>query len=201
MPENPDIIELAAATNDFLDHLESFLRSISEQVGRKLEVNKQSITFYERLMLLDLGTIALSVNAIIALAAHPVVIGNHKHFLLGCVITSWVCLLLSVFHSGKAMRRMISFNNRLISNQRGLVEKFGSNALRLDVSRINRKIQSFRGIVQDIDFAGLEETVKKANEMAKPILAEDLSKRLADPEPPLHRLLSSEALAGILMQL
>jgi hypothetical protein len=68
----------------------------SVHYGGLAEINKQMASFYERLMLLNLGTLALSVNALISLSVR---IGSmpHKHVLIWLVVSSWILLLSSTF--------------------------------------------------------------------------------------------------------
>ena len=61
-----------------------------------LEANKQLSAFYERLLLLNTGTIGVSVSALLSFGSKAGSLGHAKYFIVVFVSLAWALLLLSI---------------------------------------------------------------------------------------------------------
>src|SRR5947209_1651209 len=66
-------------------------------------INRDLFALYEKTMLLSLGTIGLSVSALISYVTKFTLHGIHKVFVVGLASTAWLCLLISAFLSRHLM--------------------------------------------------------------------------------------------------
>jgi hypothetical protein len=137
-----------------------------EICAKAVEQNKHISAFQERLLLLALGTVGLSVTALVSLSTKfetPVARSAFTHF----VAPAWVLLLVSSWASRNAMAYLIRLNNAILKN----VER---ETRRCDVNRMKRALTRMEGAakgkivvedkVQDIS-AVLRDAVKSLEEM------------------------------------
>lgn len=102
--------------NQLYEHHAKHVEIVSGTVQRGFDLNKQVAAFYERLMLLDLGTLALSVNALVSLGSK---FSSHYagkiYGTLFCwlIVTAWLLLLVSTFLCRQAVARTIEENRKM----------------------------------------------------------------------------------------
>lgn len=108
-------------------------RAVIEQC---MKVNENGASFYEKLLLLDGGTIALSLTLLGALAAHPPDGHIPKAAFFWCVCPAWALLLTSIGCCRRLMGLFHSINRNLVEQ----VSLMHSNNLALDLSGLSSKV-------------------------------------------------------------
>jgi len=78
-----------------------------------IDLNKQNSQFFERLMLISLGTLGLSITSLVSLASKTPIHPSRPVF-MHYVIPAWVLLLFSSFACRNMMALMLRSNNHLI---------------------------------------------------------------------------------------
>jgi hypothetical protein len=103
-----------AVFKQYHESYQRYLTCLASQVDRNVDTNKQIAAFYERLLLLDLGTIAISVTALASLIAH-LTEGRHlpKGTFISLIIPAWFLLLASAFLCRHIMSLTIQANSGL----------------------------------------------------------------------------------------
>jgi hypothetical protein len=62
-------MKVSAVFDNFRSSMRSYMDSVTTSVEKATDVNKQFSAFHERLLLIDLGTIGLSVTALTSVAS------------------------------------------------------------------------------------------------------------------------------------
>ena len=88
------------------------------------EFNKQIAAFHERLLLVSLGTIGLSVTALTSFIPRIPATGFPKHVFLSLIVPAWVSLLISAILSMAAIGHTIVANATSHSNLDKLVQTY-----------------------------------------------------------------------------
>ena len=86
---------------------EIYLKTLSETVARNLDINKQTLLLQEKVIVMALATLALSVNAIISLVSQHILQGHHHIIFLLLVFVGWSSLLLSIGNGWNSMMQII----------------------------------------------------------------------------------------------
>ncbi len=101
---------------DVLLNRDLFLNLLAQTVERNLEVNKQLLALQEKIIVLDLATIALSVNVIISLVSQHILQGHHHYIFIALTLISWAALLLSAGNGWNAMSRNVKSSKTYIDD-------------------------------------------------------------------------------------
>jgi hypothetical protein len=110
-----ELADLAAAkevVREFEEHSRYVVESAAAGVERIFRVHEHGAGFYEKLILLDGGTIALSLSLLGSLLSHSPGVHLPKTSFLWLVCPAWGLLLISVYCS---WIRIISFQNINVS--------------------------------------------------------------------------------------
>jgi hypothetical protein len=68
----------------------------SKALDKATDLNKQIYLFYERILLIDTGTVGVSISVLLSTNARLFALGHAKVFVLVTVILGWISLLLSI---------------------------------------------------------------------------------------------------------
>ena len=119
-------------------------------LSNHLRIHDQSIAFYEKLILLDGGTIALSLTFISSMKSN---LHLSKAAVFGLVAPSWALLLISVFCSWQFMLRMGIVNQSLVKQVNALAEGFHLQYLSILTGKIPNVVKGtfeFEGKAVDV---------------------------------------------------
>jgi hypothetical protein len=83
--------------------------------GKMNEANKDLAQFYERLMLLALGSIGLSVSALISFVSRFPLNGIHKVIVVSLASTSWIFLFISAMYCRSVISDCMASNRHLLN--------------------------------------------------------------------------------------
>ena len=122
VPTPPPINFDAAKFSQLLDNLRSSMRrnqdSISTSFEKASDLNKQLSAFHERLLVIDLGTIGLSVTALTSVASKVAMVGFRKYLVIVLVGLAWCLLLMSAFLCRAIMNDYLAANRKLYEEWR-----------------------------------------------------------------------------------
>jgi hypothetical protein len=139
----------AAKFEQLFDNLRSSMQgnldTLSTSFERASDLNKQLSAFHERLLLIDLGTIGLSVTALTSVASKVAMVGFRKYLIVVLVGLAWCLLLLSAFMCRSIMNDYLAANRKLYEEWRLTI--FESIHLRISVD-FQRMCLAFKGTIQ-----------------------------------------------------
>ena len=102
----------------------TLVEDTGSNVEKSLEVNKQIAALYERFLLIDIGTIALSVTAITSLASRPNAVPTHKYTFVLLIGLAWLLLLVSTFCCRAMMTAVAAANRTIFHEWRGVATAY-----------------------------------------------------------------------------
>jgi hypothetical protein len=162
---------------DFHESYRYYLRDFASLVDKNLEVNKQIAAFYERIMLLDVGTIALSVTALISLVPRFSSGQFPKQTFLWYIVPAWSLLFVSTVACRVVIQNTVKANLLSYDEWSDAVIKYNAGVIAVQLTKMT---QAMTGTVtlnsKDVDvaqtFAAYAESLKKAM-TAQPQQTED----------------------------
>jgi hypothetical protein len=124
------------------------LDALSTSFERASDLNKQLSAFHERLLLIDLGTIGLSVTALTSVASKVAMVGFRKYLIVVLVGLAWCLLLLSAFMCRAIMNDYLAANRKLYEEWRLTVFDSIHERISVDFQRLSL---AFQGTIQSED--------------------------------------------------
>lgn len=143
MPEPPQPGQLPVSPEDARDFFKEFhdrYRYYIDQNGalteKAFEVNKQIISLYERLLLIAVGTIGLSITAFVTLAGRFTPhVSRHAFVWLICV--AWGLLFISATSFNSAITHTIIENASLFKHWANLLETYHSQMFATSLTKLS----------------------------------------------------------------
>jgi hypothetical protein len=117
------------------DLRESSIEYDAKVLEKSIDLNKQISQFFERMMFISLGTLALSITSLVSLAAKnplPAARGVFIYF----VIPAWILLLLSIFSARNMMLMLFRSTNHFILQISTLGSTHYKQAIMRTISRM-----------------------------------------------------------------
>jgi hypothetical protein len=108
----------------------------SELTDKGFDLNKQVSSFHERLMLLDIGMLGISISALISLGTRFASNPAARHTFVWYVAPSWVLLLLSVTACRNVMAFCIEGNRVMLQNWAVKLESYNLQQLYRTVTKL-----------------------------------------------------------------
>lgn len=100
---------------EMIEERRLYLARLQSQTQQMCAVNEQAAGFYEKLVLLDGGTIALSLTFLGSLLSRTVPYHLPRSVFASLVCPAWCFLLLSIFHSWKRISALLNINASLVA--------------------------------------------------------------------------------------
>lgn len=135
-PQPVDYAKVSAMLDNLRSSMRSYMDSVTTSVEKATDVNKQFSAFHERLLLIDLGTIGLSVTALTSVASKVAMIGLWKYVVIVPVGFAWFLLLLSAFMCRKIMNIFLAANRTLYDEWRTTVFESRCEHIIQDVQKL-----------------------------------------------------------------
>jgi hypothetical protein len=135
-PQPLDYAKVSAKVDNLRDSMRRYADSITTSVEKASDLNKQVSEFHERLLLIDLGTIGLSVTALTSVASKVAMVGSWKYVVIVPVGFAWCLLLLSAFICRKIMNDYLAANRKLYDEWRMTVTESHAEHITLDIQRL-----------------------------------------------------------------
>jgi hypothetical protein len=131
----------AAKFSQLFDNLRSSMRryvdSLSTAFDKASDLNKQQAAFHERLLLIDLGTIGLSVTALTSVASKVAMVGFRKYLVIVLVGLAWSLLLRSTFLCSAIMLGFLAANRKLYEEWGLTVSQSNGEHITMDFQRLS----------------------------------------------------------------
>jgi hypothetical protein len=108
----------------------------SELTDKGFDLNKQVSSFHERLMLMDIGMLGISISALISLGTRFASNPAARHTFVWYVAPSWVLLLLSVTACRNVMAFCIEGNRVMLQNWAVKLESYNLQQLYRTVTKL-----------------------------------------------------------------
>lgn len=128
-----EVNQLRASYRVVLDDLKTSLDMASSS-------NKQLSAFFERLLLIDLGTVGLSVTALTSFASKLDLTAFRKYAILFIVSCGWVLLLRSAFLCRAVMLQCVMANKSLLTRWEKATSDYHLQAISISTARIRRTV-------------------------------------------------------------
>jgi hypothetical protein len=143
-PEQPDQVLIAtdqaqALFKDFHEWYRFYIEQASLQIDKAFEVNKQIASSYERLLLIDVGTIGLSITAFITLAGK---FSSHvsRYPFVWLIGTAWGLMFIAAVFFSSAITLTISANASIYKQWTGLLQTYNSQKISTAVIRLSKAL-------------------------------------------------------------
>jgi hypothetical protein len=117
--------------------IQRYVDSISTAFDKASDLNKQQAAFHERLLLIDLGTIGLSVTALTSVASKVAMVGFRKYLVVVLVGLAWCLLLRSTFLCSAIMLGFLAANRKLYEESMLTVSQSNGKHIILDFQRLS----------------------------------------------------------------
>lgn len=154
-----------------------FLNDIAKRVDLATELNKQTSAFYERLMLVSLGTISLSVTAVTSFAPKAAVLSPHgKHVITWLIAIAWVLLLLAVFACRQAVAVLNHATGAAFSQWNSMTMSYYSEHISKRLNDISSAISG--SIVHEGEEKDASKLLSELSQKIKAGLGEEAKKKL-----------------------
>jgi hypothetical protein len=100
--------------DNLLGSFRAYREDSATAFGKAADANKEIASFYEKLMLLGLGTIGLSVTALISFVSKFALTGSHKIVIVSLASVAWGLLFVSAFLCSRVIFGFMAANKRLL---------------------------------------------------------------------------------------
>lgn len=167
-PSSPeDVQKMRALTDEFLDRNHRYLKDADAVLDKLLKVHESGASFYEKLILFDVGTIALSLTLLGQIVVHATAGHIPRHPFEWYLCPAWVLLLLSIYCCAHRITGVHNVNVRLTLQMSSLLSQHHSH----EVTTLLNRISSLTGaIFSNINKAlvdAVEQEARKVNELIK----------------------------------
>jgi|SRR5882724_4168226 len=141
----------------------------ADLTDRAMDINKQLSAYFERILLLDLGTLGVSVTALTALIPKLSTVSFPRHSFLWLIIPAWFLLLCSVFMCRYAMVMLVISNQSLFHRLKTLTDSYTVQRLFVNMRKLATALQGSEasgkiGVAADMAEKLLQEDSKQISE-------------------------------------
>jgi len=132
-----DFDKFSKLLDNFRGSTREYLAYCSKAFDSASDLNKQLFSFHERLLLIDLGTIGLSVTALTSVASRAATIGWRKYLFVVLVGVAWGALLMSAFLCRAIMNDYLAANRKLYNEWLANALELTGGSVANDLRRIS----------------------------------------------------------------
>jgi len=173
---------------EFREVYRQYIDDTSARLDKAIELNKMVFAFHERLLLINIGTIGLSVTAVTSLTSKYSISslpGGHTFlWLLG---TAWMVLLVSTFLCRAVMTGTLQANKSIFAYWSSLSSSFNSQLIMLSLRKLSGALQG------KITIESVQHDVSEFFDKSAAAIEEIVSK---DTKERLDKIVSSGSGAG-----
>jgi hypothetical protein len=182
IPFTPNKEKFEKASTTFRELYRQHIDDTKARLSLFIDTNKQISAFYERLMLVDLGTIGLSVTALIAYASKFSLFSTQKLAVVLLISCAWMLLLVSSFLCRDRVLACIVANKVLASAFDNLVHDYHRQGISTTAILMSQSVSgSLKVGDEELDITQL---FSKLSNLPNP---ETLRQRMADFEMELAK--------------
>jgi len=148
----------------------NWISELSKALDKATDLNKQVFLFYERILLIDTGTLGVSVSVTLSSTGHLSELGHIKVAVVITVILGWMFLLFSILYCRLAITYSMNANRDLFHHWRNESDKLNSLVMGSDIQRI---ASTFKGnLVVEGKEVDIAEMIKDLGGQMKTKIAE-----------------------------
>jgi len=156
----------------------NWISELSKALDKATDLNKQVFLFYERILLIDTGTLGVSVSVTLSSTGHLSELGHIKVAVVITVILGWMFLLFSILYCRLAITYSMNANRDLFHHWRNESDKLNSLVMGSDIQRI---ASTFKGnLVVEGKEVDIAEMIKDLGGQMKTKIAEVVATREAE---------------------
>jgi|SRR5208283_48472 len=134
-----------ALTAEFREKHGAFVDYVSTVVDKGFDLNKQISTFHERLIFISIGTLSLSITALMALIPKIAGASFPRQTFIKFVAPAWILLFVSITFSRIVMGHLLVANKLLLDQWKRLGDTYNLKQLVLSVTELSK---TFSGTVE-----------------------------------------------------
>lgn len=155
----------------------NWISELSKALDKATDLNKQIFLYYERILLIDTGTLGVSVSVTLSSNRHLGELGHVKVVVLVTVILGWIFLLFSILYCRLTITYSMNANRDLFHHWRNESDKLNSLVMGSDIQRIG---SAFTGnLVVDGKEVDIAKMIKELGNTMKTKIAEVVATREA----------------------
>jgi len=163
----PTAESYSAAADDFFVRQKEYIEYLGRTTDKCFDVNKQIASFSERILLIALGTLGVSVTTLISVSGKFSNLAAKKAF-LHYVLPAWILLLLSVFTARNVMILTIKLNAKLLNDLRLSGDKYNVLTISRHLFKLTRHWENlpdgqFKTLLKNMD----DVRIRLQNDMEK----------------------------------
>ena len=119
----------------------TFLADLTIGLDKGLDLNKTIASYFERLMLLALGSLAFSITVITSIAPKVQVPGFPKDSFFAVVIPAWVLLVFCTFCCWAIMSRTVAASRKLYGHWSDITINADYNRMWLSATELSKSLE------------------------------------------------------------
>jgi hypothetical protein len=175
MPENNlfgDPATLKELYAEFHEWYRQYVEGLGRVADKSIELNKQISAFHERLLLVALGTIGISLSALVSLGSRISASLAGRQTFLHYVAPAWILLLLSALASRNVMAFTQRVNRAILQDWAKRVDTYNVQQVVRSLGKLSKAISgtiTIESKVQDISavFAELGKSAQETIDQQK----------------------------------
>jgi len=137
----------------FHDRYRFYVEQNGALTEKAFELNKQIISSHERMLLIAVGTIGLSITAFMTLVGKfPTY--SFKHVLAWCISCAWILLFISAMCYRAAIAHTLLANSKLYKHWAALLQTYHSQMFATSLTKLSRALKG------EVDVAGESKDVE-----------------------------------------
>jgi len=117
-----------------------YLESVATMTEKAMNFNQQVSSFHERLLLIALGTIGISLSAMISFAAKLSTDPSARKVFIHWVAPAWILLILSAVMSRNVMAFVLRINRALFTEWQKVVNNYHVNQIGLSLTKMSKHV-------------------------------------------------------------
>src|SRR4029077_18963565 len=169
-----DPVKVGGLLQEFFEWYRLYITDAGMVVDKVTEFHKQISSFHERLLLVALGTVGISVSALISLVPKIPTTPATKLTFVFCVAPAWILLLISALTSRNVMAYTLRINRALLEDWSKRVDGYHVQRVVQSLTKLANAVSGTVNVgsnAQDVSASLLEarKNVQEAMEKQKDI--------------------------------
>ncbi|HWF37195.1 MAG TPA: hypothetical protein VG322_01665 [Candidatus Acidoferrales bacterium] len=132
-----DASKVLALFKEFHDWYRQYLADIGLLSEKAIQFNSHVMSFYERMMLVSIGTIGLSVTALTSIVSKTTLSPYSRHIFVSLIAPAWILLLLSAILARITMAHLIVANKSVYDDWHNAVNSHNLNLISVTLTRLS----------------------------------------------------------------
>jgi hypothetical protein len=126
---------------EFRERQGEYIDHVAKVVDKSFDLNKQISSFHERLILICLGTIGLTVTALTSFMPKIPVVTFPRHTFVWYIVPAWILLFISMTYSRSVMAILVIANAALLEEWKVAAESYNIKQMWLCLVKLSSTAQ------------------------------------------------------------